>query len=82
MLGYYLQKYDIDKKLVKLSYALGLFSILATILLTNYFSIEADISVDIFYSYLLPTTFFTSIAVFLFFKTHLSETNFLKKERN
>ena len=72
VLGTYLHRYDLSSTLRRWIYGLGILSILFTIFGTQYLSIQANQPIEKLYSYLLPTTFLTSAAVFLFFKSHFS----------
>ncbi|MEG0345548.1 MAG: acyltransferase family protein [Erysipelotrichaceae bacterium] len=81
VLGLYLYKYDISKVLTKAIYILGVVSILFTIIATGYISIKTGTAYTAFYDFLLPNTFFTAAAVFLFFKNVVSKVHFsIQKE--
>lgn len=70
VLGWYLHNTDISPKVRKGIYGLGIFSLLATILMTSVFSVRYETPVHTFLEYLTPNTFFVSAAAFLFAKQH------------
>ncbi|MCM1170957.1 MAG: acyltransferase family protein [Clostridium sp.] len=75
VLGVYLDKYDVSKLKLRLIYVCGFMCTLITIIGVIYDGLTQGVNVNRFWSYLSPTIFFSSIAVFLFFK----EKNFSNK---
>ncbi|MGB4661132.1 MAG: acyltransferase family protein [Mobilitalea sp.] len=73
VVGYYISKTDISKKIAGLIYALGIVSILFAILMTSYLSIRTNTPVRIFYEYLSINISLQSLAVFVFFKNNFAK---------
>ena len=68
VLGYYLYTKKLDRKKIKLSYCLGIASIIIATLGTIFISINSNQKFESFFGYHMITTFFASIAIFNFFK--------------
>lgn len=66
--GYYLHRYSLSTEHRRMVYLLAILSCAVTILGTYYVSAVAGSSVETFYYYFLPTTYFTATAVFLWFQ--------------
>ena len=76
ILGLYLFKYEMSKKIQYLSYSLGIISLLFTIIVSSIISVNSNTANQTLYGYLLPNTLFVSIAVFVFFKYVINKINF------
>ena len=68
VLGYYLHKNDLSKKVRVLIYALGVTMLIFTIVGTSIISIIRNKPTTTLYENLLPNTLFTSMAIFVFVK--------------
>lgn len=79
VLGYYLMKYDVSKKVRSLFYVLGLLSVITIIISTNWYSNRIDKPATWFYEYLSICTLITSVSIFLFAKYVLSKIKLKKK---
>lgn len=82
MAGYYFYTYEISKRCRNAIYALGILSVLVTIVGTALLSIRNGIANRVLYNYLFVTTWFSSMAVFLFFRNVVSRVNFSQKSRD
>ncbi len=76
VLGHYLVNYEISKIFRKVIYLLGFISVIFTVILTYKISIHLGIPFESFYYFLMPNAFFTSVAVFVFFKYNVSRIEF------
>lgn len=72
LLGHYLASTDISRKKRFFIYAAGIMSLIFTIIATNITSTMSGKADSKWYKYLLVTTYFTSSAVFCFFKYYIS----------
>ncbi|SFH76756.1 acyltransferase [Pisciglobus halotolerans] len=70
-LGYYLNKFELTKKVTHILYGLGIAGFLITIVGTSVLSMQRGKQVDLLYEYLTPNVFFAAIAFFVFFKQHI-----------
>lgn len=77
--GYYLLKYDLAKGIKLLIYILALISILFTIIGTYFMSLNNGKVSEVLFSYTVPNTVFTTIAIFIFFKDVVSKIRFSEK---
>jgi surface polysaccharide O-acyltransferase-like enzyme len=77
--GYYFSKYNLSKSYKSGFYVLGIVSVICTILLTSVISIRSNFPDSTLYAYLSPTTMFTSFAIFIFFKSSISNKIVNKK---
>ena len=77
--GYYFSANQISNKFKIVIFVLGIASILFTIFMNSYLSVQAGIGVETLYSYLLPNTAFFTLAVFMFFKLVFEKKQFSKK---
>ena len=68
LLGFYLSEFEFEKKYVYLLYVLGILGVILSFSLTEYFSIINGSPNFYFYNYMTLPVFFTSVALFLFFK--------------
>jgi surface polysaccharide O-acyltransferase-like enzyme len=66
--GYYLSKVVLSRNHRVLIYGLGVVSVFYTMVMTSWFSIEQLVATSNWYGYLLPTTFLTTCAIFVWFK--------------
>ncbi len=73
MLGYYLYTFPISKKLQAAAYILGICSVLGCIAGTSLLSLKENAPVGYILDYFMVTTFFSSIALFIFFKYQVSK---------
>ena len=81
ILGYYLNKYPLDKKFRIPVYILGFLSIAATALATVYFSFSAMNAQSQYLEYLLPTTLFSSCSIFNFVQHACEKRSFSEKKK-
>lgn len=81
VLGHYLAYYNQGERFNRTVYILGIVSLLFTIIATSLFSVHKGSSYT-FYGYLLPNTFFWSLAVFIFFKEKVSKLNGVSNQRS
>jgi surface polysaccharide O-acyltransferase-like enzyme len=70
VLGHWLHSRDFSNRFRRTAYALGLFGILACIVVSSVYSLRANEPSAKLYGYMLLTTFLSASAVFLFFKYH------------
>ena len=68
LLGYYLYNNELSRQKIKLSYYLGICSVIIAIVGTICISIMLNQKIDVFFGYYMITTFFASVAVFNYFK--------------
>ena len=73
VLGYYLHKTNINKKIECILYILGILGLIATALLSALASIYKNMPVASFYEFISVNVLFTSIAIFIFGKHHLNK---------
>ena len=81
ILGYYLNKYPLDKKFRIPVYILGFLSIAATALATVYFSFSAMNAQSQYLEYLLPTTMLSSCSLFIFIQNACAKRSFSDKKK-
>ena len=79
LLGYYLHRYEISKKFNNVINVLAIISIAITIVFSSLHSIHFGEPRQDLYGYLLPNTFFVSVAVFLLFKNKFSKIQLKEK---
>lgn len=72
VLGYYLNEYELTEKKRKICYGIGIVGIICCILLTVIMSRRMNQPTEIFWNYCTVFMAFWSMAVFVFFKNHLS----------
>lgn len=70
--GYYLSQFNLTKNIKCLIYALGISSVIFTVIATSMISLQEGSPDIFFYGYLRANIFFTSIALFLFAKESFS----------
>jgi len=68
ILGYYLSRQEISKKIRRIIYLVGSISMLSVPIITYYITKGKDVLNELFYSNFVITTFFTAVAVFVLFK--------------
>jgi surface polysaccharide O-acyltransferase-like enzyme len=71
VLGSYLFRFELSKRLRWLMYGLGIGSVLVTMVATSLLSTRQNMPIEAWYGYLLPTTLLSSVAIFLFFQSHV-----------
>lgn len=76
VVGFYIHEYPPSKFQCKLIYIIGVFGILATILMTYIISVNAMKASEIFYGYLTLNVMCVSIAIFVFFENYISILRF------
>lgn len=76
MMGYYLSQYSLSKNIRNFYYILGILSVFITIIGTRMLSLDKGSPDTFLYDYLRSNVFFTSIALFLFFKEFFSKKQF------
>ena len=81
ILGYYLNKYPLDRKFRIPVYILGFLSIAATALATVYFSFSAMNAQSQYLEYLLPTTMLSSCSLFIFIQNACAKRSFSDKKK-
>lgn len=81
MAGYYFYTYEISKRFRNGIYALGILSVLVTIVGTSWLSLRMGSANQVLYNYFFVTTWLSATAVFLFFKNTVSRINFSEKYR-
>lgn len=82
VMGHYIHKYGVSKKLQKIIYILGALSFIITTVATSVFSKKYGEPYEGFYEYLTVNVLFESLAVFLFGKYILSKIKFSDKAFN
>ena len=80
--GFYFAKYDVSKQLKTAIYILGLVSVVWTIVITSSISRASGKPDGYWYGYLLPTTMFTSYALFIAFKDVVGKIEFSEKTQS
>ena len=80
--GFYFAKYDIPKQLKNAIYILGVVSVVWTIVITSTISRASGKPDGYWYGYLLPTTMFTSYALFIAFKDVVGKIDFSEKSQS
>lgn len=73
LLGYYLTAYTLEKKSRIAIYILGIISFITCVAVTGIWSVKAGKGITYLYEYQFVTTFFTSMAVFVFGKHVISK---------
>ena len=81
LLGYYLYKANLSKRLEKLSYFFGVLSVLVAALLTIVITNRTSTKTELFYDYFMITTFLSSVGVFNFFKYNVSKIDLKEKTK-
>ena len=71
--GHYFATYTVSKRTKRIIYLLGILSLLFTIIATSVLSVYKSKAISALYDYLLPTTAFVALSVFLFFKNAVSK---------
>ena len=79
MIGHYLHKYNIKPNTKRLIYLLAILSLIGTIVISSIWAVKTGILNQKLYGYLLPNTFFVSIAVFIFVKEKINKIQFKEK---
>lgn len=79
VLGYYLKKYSISRKIEKIIYIAGILSFVFIMVGTYALSVYKGKNVEILYEYLYFPVCFEAVAVFMFFKEHISKIVFKEK---
>lgn len=72
LLGYYLNTYEIKKRNRCILYQIGLISIIVCIVGNSLYSLDLGKSTQYFYDHFFVTTFFVSMAIFVFVKYSIS----------
>lgn len=75
-LGYYLNKYSINRSKLKLIYILGVSSLFFTFLITIYMSTKGPQQSTYFFEYLTPNVLLMATALFCYFKYEVSKIKF------
>ncbi len=76
VLGHYLNKYEIPKKIEALIYSATILSAGFGVYLCQYFSLQKNKATQSFYENFTIVVLFMSAGIFLFFKNHVSKINF------
>ena len=76
VLGYYLNEYELSRKLRYFYYILGLVGAVSTICLTYVISIRRGEANALFYEYMTPNVMFMSISVFILFRYYFRNLKF------
>lgn len=79
VLGYYIDNYEMKSTTRKIIYMAGILGVVATAVFTSMISLKSGKADAMFYSYLFPNVLACSIAVFVFFKYHVSKLNLSPK---
>lgn len=82
VLGMYLHKYDISRRLKGALYALAIVSLIITICGNSYVSVKAGSPLETFYDYMLPNVLFVSVGLFLFVKDVVKTDNISEQRKN
>lgn len=82
ILGYYLNKVDISKKMRMIIYSFSAVGFACTILGTSFVSIYNNAPEQTFYDYLTLNVLWESLGVFVFFKYNLNSINISEKMQN
>lgn len=82
ILGHYLSKYGVSKKLEKIIYILGITFILSGITLCYYSSLKSGKPVQSFYENYTLAAFFWSTTIFLIFKNYVSRIRWNERQEN
>lgn len=80
--GFYFAKYDISRKLKCAIYILGAAAVVLTVAVTSSLSRASGSPDGYWYGYLLPTTMFTSYALFIAFKDVVGRIEFSEKTKS
>ncbi len=80
--GFYFAKYDISSKLKYAIHILGVAAVVFTIAITSSISRASGKPDGYWYAYLLPTTMFTSYALFIAFKDVVGKIEFSEKAQS
>ncbi len=80
VIGYYLYTFSLSKIQKYILYSLGVLGLVFTIVATSSISVEAGRGLETWYDNLVATTYFVSIAVFMFFKEVVSKINWRERE--
>jgi len=70
--GYYFSVEQLSRRFTRTIYLVGFFSVVFTMAMTSYLNVHSGTPNQDLYSYLLPNTCITALAVFLFAKSHLN----------
>lgn len=81
LLGYYLNRINLNKNQIKKIYVSGLLSLLITIIMTLLFSMRRNVFCGIFFEYSSLNVFVYSIFVFIFLKNYFSKISISEKMR-
>ncbi len=81
ILGYYLSYCNISKKVEIVSYILGILSLVLTIILNSLLSIRYNQSYEGLYELTNINILLTAVAVFIFFRLHVSNVNFSERSQ-
>lgn len=76
VLGYYLSRYELSKKVHYISYVLAVLGAAATVAGTAYMSLKAGDGYSRLYEYIMPNNALVSAGVFLFFKSVIKNDTF------
>lgn len=82
VVGYYLNRYDLKSRTKKIVYFLAIISLILTIIGTSVWSLKLGKATENLYRYLLPTTFFISVAIFIGVKEKFSKIKLKDKTTN
>lgn len=81
ILGYYLNKIVISKKLTRIIYVLGIFGFASTVLLTVWVTYYSNKPNELFYGNLTLNVLFEAVFVFVLCKNHFSNVKFSEKTK-
>ncbi len=79
VIGHYLHKYNLRPNTKKIIYLLAILSIIGTIVISSIWAVKTGVQNQKLYGYLLPNTFFVSVAVFTFIKEKVNKIQFKEK---
>ena len=81
LLGYWLTNHKPEKKQRTIIYVLGIFSVIATVVINSWLNIRFNKTRDYMFSNLYLNVFLTAVAVFVFFQNFFSERKFSEKQK-